>query len=238
MLELQGVERRFGGLQAVAGVNLSIKSGGIVGLIGRNGAGKTTLFNLIAGRFFPTAGIIRFEGNEITRAPAHQRALLGIGRTFQIPEPLASLDVRDNVMAGAFARTAHRHTAMLRTAEVLEQTGLAAKAALPITELTVPDLRRLEVARALAMQPRLLLLDEVMAGLRPSEVDDAMALCRNLRDAGVTLVVVEHVMYAVMNLCDRVVVLEQGRIIADGSPSEIGADQSVIDTYLGRAHAA
>jgi len=238
MLELRGVEKRFGGLQAVAGVSLAIEAGGIVGLIGRNGAGKTTVFNLVAGRYFPTAGSVLFDGRDITREPAERRALAGIARTFQIPEPLSSMDVLSNVMVGAFAHAVTRREAEALAHEVLERTGLAAKARLRASELTVPDLRRLEVARALATKPRLLLLDEAMAGLRPSEVDDAMALCRAVREAGVTLIVVEHVMYAVMNLCDRVVVMDQGRVIADGTPRDIGTNRTVIDAYLGREHAA
>jgi len=234
ILTLTNIARRFGGLIALSDVSFDVTKGEILGLIGKNGAGKTTLFNLIAGRFAPTEGTIRFEGKDVGGQPASARALLGIGRTFQIPEPLPRLSVFENVLAGAFARIRDRRGAAELARETLEFCELAGKSDMSSTELTVPELKRLEMARALATQPKLLLLDEVMAGLRPSEVDDAMALCRRIRERGVTILFVEHVMHAVMNLCDRVIVLDQGRIIANGTPAEIRRDEAVIDAYLGR----
>ncbi|MBX3529389.1 MAG: ABC transporter ATP-binding protein [Rhizobiaceae bacterium] len=234
ILTLENVARRFGGLVALSDVSFSVPEAQILGIIGKNGAGKTTLFNLIAGRFAPSSGTIRFSGEDIGGRSASARAMAGIARTFQIPEPLPRLSVFENVLAGAFARIRDRSEAGRLAHETLNFCDLSAKADVASTELTVPELKRLEVARALATQPRLLLLDEVMAGLRPNEVDEAMVLCRRIRDRGVTILFVEHVMRAVMNLCDRVVVLDQGRIIADGAPAAIRGDEAVIDAYLGR----
>ena len=238
MLAVENVTCRFGGLTAVSDVSLEIEQGALLGLIGRNGAGKTTLFNLIAGRFPPTSGRIVLDGRDITRLPAHHRARLGIARTFQIPEPLTHLTLFENVLVGAFLRHARRADAEAEAATVLALTGLSAKANHRSDQLTTPDLKRLELARALASKPKLLLLDEVMAGLRPSEVDEAIDLCRAIHASGVTLIFVEHVMYAVMKLCKRVVVLDQGEVIADGSATEVTSDERVIDLYLGRRHAA
>lgn len=238
MLQLSNVIKSFGGLHAVDGVDLEIAAGPIVGIIGRNGAGKTTLFNLIAGRHLPTSGEIRFEGRTITRARAYARARMGIGRTFQIPEPLLRLSVFENVLAGAFINTGSREEASELALDALTRCDLLAKAESPSGELGVADLKRLEVARAVATGPRLLLLDEVMAGLRPVEVEAAMDLCRSLKSMGLTLIVVEHVMHAVMNLCERVVVVDQGRILADAPPAEIQKNDQVVDIYLGRAQHA
>ena len=238
MLSISSLTRAFGGLLAVNNVSFEVEQGEAVGLIGRNGAGKTTLFNLIAGRFPPTSGRILFDGQDITRLPAFERARQGIARTFQIPEPLTQLSVFENVLVGAFLHQKRRADAASITTEVLELTGLSEKSDQRADALTTPDLKRLELARALASRPKLLLLDEVMAGLRPTEVDDALALCRNIQQSGVTLLFVEHVMYAVMNLCQRVIVIDQGQLIADGTPAQITSDDRVIDLYLGRRHAA
>lgn len=238
MLSISSLTRAFGGLLAVNNVSFEVEQGAAVGLIGRNGAGKTTLFNLVAGRFPPTSGRILFDGQDITRLPAFERARQGIARTFQIPEPLTQLSVFENVLVGAFLHQKRRADAASITTEVLELTGLSEKSDQRADALTTPDLKRLELARALASRPKLLLLDEVMAGLRPTEVDDALALCRNIQQSGVTLLFVEHVMYAVMNLCQRVIVIDQGQLIADGTPAQITSDDRVIDLYLGRRHAA
>jgi len=237
MIELEHVSKSFGGVKAVKDVNLIIDHEKILGLIGCNGAGKTTLFNLIAGQFPATSGRILFDGEDVTALPAYDRAKLGIARTFQIPQPLMKLSLFENVLVGAFMRTADRDEAGAAAMAVLDQTGLVDKADLYAGELTTPDLKRLEVARALATGPQVLLLDEVMAGLRPAEVDAAMEMCRTIQKSGVTIVLVEHVMYAVMNLCEHVVVLDQGSIIADDTPENIAADSRVIDIYLGREHA-
>lgn len=234
MLKLRNIAKRFGGVQALTNVDLDVAKGELLGVIGRNGAGKTTLFNLIAGRFAPSSGTLMFENELIGDKPAYERALLGISRTFQIPEPLGRLNVFENVLAGAFAKIAGHKEASVAAWESLELCDLSKKAHAQVGELTTPDLKRLEVARALATRPKLLLLDEVMAGLRPAEVNEAMTLCRRIRDRGVTILFVEHVMYAVMNLCERVVVIDQGRVIANGTPAEIQTNETVIDTYLGR----
>lgn len=234
MLALRNVTKRFKGLTAVNDVSLDVAEGELVGIIGRNGAGKTTLFNLIAGRFSPSAGRLSFDATDMTTLRAHERARLGISRTFQIPEPLGRLNVLENVIAGAFNTVASRREAETLAREALDICGISQKAQKSTAELTVADLKQLEVARALATKPRLLLLDEVMAGLRPIEVREAMELCNRIRNKGVTLLVIEHVMFAVMNLCERVLVVEQGRIIADGAPAEIRANQRVIDVYFGR----
>ena len=238
MLSMKGLTRAFGGLLAVNNVSLEVAEGSAVGLIGRNGAGKTTLFNLIAGRFPPTAGRILFRGQDITDHSAFERAKLGIARTFQIPEPLVQLTVFENVLVGAFLHHKRRADAANVAHEILELTGLIDRQSQRASMLTTPDLKRLELARALASRPKLLLLDEVMAGLRPTEVDDALALCRTIQRSGVTLLFVEHVMYAVMSLCERVIVIDQGQVIADGTPSQVTSDDRVIDLYLGRRHAA
>ena len=234
ILRLRDVARHFKGLVAVDGVTLDVAPGELVGIIGRNGAGKTTLFNLIAGRLQPSGGRIEFAGADVTSLRAYQKARRGIARTFQVPEPLGRLNVLDNVKAGAFATTASAREATSIAEEVIELCNLRHKKNAEAAELTLADMKRLEVARALATRPKLLLLDEVMAGLRPTEVSAAMELCRAIRASGVTLLVIEHVMFAVMNMCERVVVIEQGGVLAEGTPGEILSNQQVVDVYLGR----
>jgi len=217
-------------------VDLSISEGQIVGLIGPNGSGKTTLFNLITGVYRPTEGSIRFEGREVAGFPPERLCKLGIARTFQLVRPFANLSVLDNVAIGRiYGRepAGDRRTAEAEGRELLAQVGLADRAALPARSLTLVGRKRLELARALATRPRLLLLDELLAGLNPSEVRDAVQLILRLRDGGVTIMLVEHLVKAVFEAADRIVVLNAGEKIAEGDPTVIGADRRVIDAYLG-----
>lgn len=233
LLVVEGVSKRFGGLVAVDRVSFRVEAGEIVGLIGPNGAGKTTLFNLISGLYRPDGGQIFFEGRRVDGLPPHKLCRLGLGRTFQLVQPFADLTSLQNVMVGAFNRARSEAEAARIAWETLGRVGLAEKADWPAAWLTLADRKRLEVARALATGPRLLMLDEVMAGLTPREVDDALALLRQLRDSGITLLVIEHVMQAVMALCDRVVVLHHGQKIAEGTPGEVARTAQVIEAYLG-----
>jgi branched-chain amino acid transport system ATP-binding protein len=234
LLAVESVSKSFRGLRAVQDASFSVPAGGIVALIGPNGAGKTTCFNLIAGVFAPDAGAIRFDGRRIDGRRPDQICAAGIGRTFQIVKPFAGLSVLDNVMVGALLRTRATAAARAQALAILERLGLAAKAALPAATLTLPERKRLEVARALATQPRLLLLDEVMAGLRPTECDQMVAVFRelNARD-GLTILLIEHVMRAVMALAQQVVVLNFGQVIARGTPQEVVRNPDVLGCYLG-----
>ncbi len=238
LLQVRGMAKRFGGLMAVDGVDLDVEVGSIVGLIGPNGAGKTTLFALIAGFERPTRGRVSFDGHDITETAAHQRARLGIARTFQVVQPFARLSVLENIAVGAHLRHARRSDALARAREVASLTGMMDQLHASAASLTVAARKRLEVARALATEPRLLLLDEVLAGLNPSEVRDMVPVLRNLRGAGITILMVEHVMQAVMSLCDTVSVLSQGRLIAQGTPAQVTRDATVIEAYLGHGAAA
>jgi branched-chain amino acid transport system ATP-binding protein len=236
MLEVEGVTKRFGGLVAVSDVSMTVPEGRITGLIGPNGAGKTTLFTLISGFQTPTAGRVRFLGDDITGQAPEALAVRGIARTFQIVQPFAGLSVVENIAVGAYLRHPHRAAAMARAVDVAAQVGLA-DLDRPASALTVAGRKRLELARALATGPRLLLLDEVLAGLNPSEIRDIIPVIRAIRDAGVTILMIEHVMQAVMSLCDHVHVLANGRLIAAGTPAEVVGDPAVVEAYLGHGAA-
>ena len=234
MLEVRSVSKSFRGLRAVRDASFEVPRGSINALIGPNGAGKTTIFNMIAGVYAPDTGEIAFEGKKIHGLRPDQVCAAGIGRTFQIVKPFAGLSVLDNVMVGAFLKEPSAGAARRVSAEILEKLGLAAKRDLPASSLTLPDRKRLEVARALATRPRLLLLDEVMAGLRPTECDQMVAVFREINRAeGLTILLIEHVMRAVMALAQQIVVLHHGEVIARGTPEQVVRDPAVLECYLG-----
>jgi len=233
MLSLEHVTKRFGGLTAVRDVTLEVRAGDLLGVIGPNGAGKTTLFNLIGGYYRPDEGRIVFEERDVTGQPAHAIAMLGLTRTFQIVKPFGSLSVLDNVMIGALTRRASTRQARADAERVIDLCGLGPHAAARARALPLALRKRLEVARALATQPKLLLLDEVMAGLNPTELAGMVELVRRLHAEGLTLIVIEHIMAAMMRLAQRIVMLHHGEKIAEGTPREIASDRRVIDAYLG-----
>ena len=234
LLEVRGVSKSFRGLKAVQDASFAIPEGSINALIGPNGAGKTTIFNMVAGVFPPDSGEIEFLGKEIQGLRPDQVCAAGIGRTFQIVKPFAGLSVLDNVVVGALLRSKTLSAAKSYAAEIMERLGLGPKADLPASSLTLPDRKRLEVARALATRPKLLLLDEVMAGLRPTECDQMVEVFRGLNKAdGLTILLIEHVMRAVMALARHVGVLHHGEVIARGTPEEIVRDPAVLECYLG-----
>ncbi|MEA3192349.1 MAG: branched-chain amino acid transport system ATP-binding protein [Betaproteobacteria bacterium] len=234
ILEATRISKSFRGLKAVNEASFSVEEGAIVGLIGPNGAGKTTIFNMVAGVFAPDTGSILFQQKPIHGLRADQICAAGIGRTFQIVKPFAGLSVLDNVMVGAFLREKTSSGARSLSASILEKLGLGPKRDLPASSLTLPDRKRLEVARALATRPRLLLLDEVMAGLRPTECDQLVAVFREINRAeGLSILLIEHVMRAVMALAGQIVVLHHGEVIARGSPEHVVRDPAVLECYLG-----
>lgn len=233
LLAVEDLAKRFGGVQAVGGLSFSVRPGEILGVIGPNGSGKTTTFNLITGFYRPDRGLVRFDGKEITGRRPYEVCSLGICRTFQVAKPFRDLTVLRNVLMGTLLRHPDQAAAAGRAEEVLRLVGLEGRAHTVAGSLTTIDQRRLEVARALGTEPRLLLLDETMAGLTPTEIEEAIRLIAGLRDRGLTVVVVEHVMRAVMSLSDRIVVLDHGMKIAEGKPKEISSDPRVIQAYLG-----
>ncbi len=240
LLELQGVSRRFGGLKAVASVDLRVEAGEVIGLIGPNGAGKTTLVNLVSGVHPATEGRVLFAGEDVTRQKPWQAAHRGIARTFQIVQPFPGMTVLENVAAAAVFAGGEPHGAKAEAAamEHLQFVGLAGLAAHPASALTLAMRKRLELAKGLAMRPKLLLLDEVNAGLNPAEIDQALAFIRAIAARGVTILIIEHLMKVVLNLCTRIVVLHHGELIAAGEPQSIVRDPHVIRAYLGRRYAA
>ena len=233
MLTLESVSKRFGGLTAVRAVSLEVREHDLVGIIGPNGAGKTTLFNVISGYFRPEEGRVVFAGRDVTGWAPHDVCRLGLTRTFQIVKPFGNLSVIDNVMIGSLTRVTSVRTARADAERVVETCGLAPYASARAKALPIALRKRLEVARALATRPRLLLLDEVMAGLNPTELGGLVDLIRRLHAEGLTLIVIEHIMAAKMRLAQRIVVLHHGEKIAEGAPAQIVGDRRVVDAYLG-----
>ncbi|MHB8918710.1 MAG: ABC transporter ATP-binding protein [Desulfocucumaceae bacterium] len=235
LLEAEGLTKSFGGLVAVKNQGLRIEKGEIVGLIGPNGAGKTTTFNLLSGLYYPDAGIIRFKGMDITRRPPHIRCRMGIGRTFQIIQPFENISVLQNVMVGAIFGGSGRWEKKPDVAarEICEMVGLGERCHCMPGELTAAGLKKMELARALATSPELLLLDEMMEGLTPVEAAEVVKIIRKVRDSGATVLLIEHVMKTVRDLSDRVVVMHQGETLAEGTYSEVVANPGVITAYLG-----
>jgi branched-chain amino acid transport system ATP-binding protein len=237
VLEVRGLDKRFGGLHAVRSVSFDVPEGAITALIGPNGAGKTTTFAMLAGFIPPDEGLVRFAGTDITHRRPDQIAALGMVRTFQVTQPFAGLSVMENIRVGAFLRTPDPSAAAAAARVVGERMGLGPWLDRPAAALTVAGRKRLEVARALATQPRMLLLDEVMAGLNPSEINDIVALIRSVRDTGVTVLLIEHIMQAVAALAETVHVLAEGSLIASGTARAIAEDPRVIEAYLGHGAA-
>lgn len=233
LLAVENLSKQFGGLTAVHNLSFAVNEGEILGLIGPNGAGKTTTFNLVSGFLVPTSGRIFFRGQRIDGRKPHEICALGLTRTFQIVQPFPDITVLENVLIGAFSRHPSLGSARRKAREVLEQVGLAHKADTLGKNLTLLELKWLEIAKALATEPRMLLLDEVAAGLNPVEIEEVLALVRKLNAEGVTLLLVEHVMQVIMNLSHRIIVLNFGEKIAEGTPDQISHNPQVLEAYLG-----
>ena len=233
-LLVQKVTKRFGGLTALSNVDAHIEEGELVGLIGPNGAGKTTLFNVICGFLKPDHGRIFLNGIDITEKKPHVICRMGLSRTFQLVRPFMRMSVLDNVMTGAYLHTSSREEAVRRALEALEKVGLYGKRDLLAANLTLIDKKRMELARALACEPTIMLLDELLAGLNPVEIDEAKELIKDIHSHGITICIIEHVMRAVMAICERIIVLDHGEKIAEGTPQEVVNNTKVVEAYLGR----
>ena len=236
IIEVENISKSFEGLNAVSNVSFCVEEGKITGMIGPNGAGKSTTFNMICGYYPPTSGLIKYKGNDITGKRAYEFADMGIARTFQIMKPLGNLSVLDNVASSAFFgrhKAKNMRQAREIAAEILEFTGLISKRNVLAREMGTPDQKRLEMARALATKPDMLFLDEVMAGLNPTETEGAIDLIRRINSGGVTIFLIEHIMRAVVSLCEKVIVLHHGEKIAEGTPNQVMNDSYVMEVYLG-----
>jgi len=234
LLEARNLTMAFGAFKAVDDASVAVEPGDILGLIGPNGAGKSTLFNCLTGDLAATSGKVWFDGADVTRLPPEARARLGLARTFQVPLTFESMTVLDNATIGALLRHGETRVARSKAREVLERVGLGALAEAPAKSLGTPGRKRLEIARALASEPKMLLLDEAMAGLTPTEVHEAIELVRRIHEGGITIVIVEHIMEVIVSLAQRVVVFHHGREIARGTPAEVTSNTAVIEAYLGR----
>jgi branched-chain amino acid transport system ATP-binding protein len=236
LLEAEGVSKSFGDFRAVSGASLSIVEGEIVGLIGPNGAGKSTFFNCLSGDMKPDQGRVVFKSADMTRASPEAHARAGMGRTFQVPATFEDMTILENVMVGAFLRHGHRAEARARAWEIVKLTGLERQAQQRARSLGTPGRKRLEIARVLATDPQLMLLDEALAGLNPSELQQGVELLRRIQGLGITLIIVEHIMEVIMTLAARVLVFNQGRVIAEGVPTEVVKQEAVIEAYLGHGN--
>ncbi len=237
LLEIHNLTKQFGGLTAVSDLSISLEEGMILGLIGPNGAGKSTAFNCIAGVYPPSGGRVLFNGEDVTPLKPYDICKKGIARTFQLVKPFPTKSVLKNVMVGTFLHTTDPRAAETEAMEILSFIGLDGKRDILGKSLTIPDRKALELARALAVRPRLLLLDEVMAGLRPAEVEYMIQTIRKIRDRGVTIFLIEHIMQAIMSLSQKIVVIHYGKKIAEGTPREIASNEDVIKAYLGKEYA-